>query len=36
MQARSAAGDFNGSVLVARDGHILYERGFGFANLEWN
>lgn len=35
MQARSAAGDFNGAVLVARDGHIIYERGFGFANLEW-
>jgi len=36
MQARSAAGDFNGTVLVAREGHILYERGFGLANLEWN
>ena len=36
MQARSVAGDFNGTVLVARQGHIIYERGFGFANLEWN
>jgi CubicO group peptidase (beta-lactamase class C family) len=36
MQARSVAGDFNGLVLVAREGHILYERGFGFANMEWN
>jgi CubicO group peptidase (beta-lactamase class C family) len=35
MQARSAAGDFNGAVLVARQGHILYERAFGLANLEW-
>jgi len=35
MQAHSAAGDFNGTVLVARQGHIVYERGFGFANLEW-
>src|SRR5664279_5158671 len=35
MQDRAAAGDFNGSILVARDGIILYERGFGFANLEW-
>ena len=35
MQARSAAGDFNGTVLVARQGHILYERAFGLANLEW-
>jgi CubicO group peptidase (beta-lactamase class C family) len=36
MQARSRAGEFNGSVLVARQGHILYERGFGLANMEWN
>ncbi len=36
MQARSAAGEFNGSVLVARRGHVIYERGFGLANLEWN
>lgn len=36
MQASSVAGDFNGSVLVARAGRILYERGFGFANMEWN
>jgi CubicO group peptidase (beta-lactamase class C family) len=35
MQARSAAGDFNGAALVARQGHILYERAFGLANLEW-
>jgi CubicO group peptidase (beta-lactamase class C family) len=35
MQARFEAGEFNGSVLVAREGHIVYERGFGFANLEW-
>jgi CubicO group peptidase (beta-lactamase class C family) len=35
MQARSATGDFNGTALVAREGRILYERGFGFANLEW-
>jgi len=36
MQARFAAGDFNGTVLVARQGHVIYERGFGFANLEWS
>lgn len=28
-------GQFNGAVLVARDGKILYEKGFGYANLEW-
>jgi CubicO group peptidase (beta-lactamase class C family) len=26
---------FMGSVLVAQDGKILLERGYGFANLEW-
>lgn len=36
MQARSKAGEFNGSVLVARQGQILYQRGFGLANMEWN
>jgi CubicO group peptidase (beta-lactamase class C family) len=36
MQAHSAAGEFNGSVLVTRRGRIIYERGFGLANLEWN
>jgi CubicO group peptidase (beta-lactamase class C family) len=36
MHAHAAAGDFNGTVLVARQGHILYEQGFGFANLEWS
>jgi CubicO group peptidase (beta-lactamase class C family) len=35
MQARAAAGDFSGTVLVARHEHIVYQRGFGFANLEW-
>ncbi len=36
MQARATAGELNGSVLVARRGHIIYQRGFGIANLEWN
>jgi len=35
MQAHAAAGDFSGSVLVARDGRILYQHAFGYANLEW-
>ena len=35
MRAHYTAGDFNGDVLVAREGHIVYERGLGFANLEW-
>jgi CubicO group peptidase (beta-lactamase class C family) len=36
MQAHFAAGDFNGGVLVARQGKILYQRAFGLANREWN
>jgi len=36
MQSRFAAGDFNGAVLVAREGRIVYEHAFGLANREWN
>jgi CubicO group peptidase (beta-lactamase class C family) len=36
MQTRSAAGDFNGSALVARQGRVIYARGLGLANREWN
>jgi CubicO group peptidase (beta-lactamase class C family) len=35
MQSHAAARDFSGSVLVAREGRILYEHAFGYANLEW-
>jgi CubicO group peptidase (beta-lactamase class C family) len=27
---------FMGTALVARDGHVLFSKGYGFANLEWN
>jgi CubicO group peptidase (beta-lactamase class C family) len=27
---------FMGSVLVAQDGKVLLDKGYGFANLEWN
>lgn len=30
------AEEFSGSVLVARDGEILLDRGYGLANREWN
>src|SRR5579864_4745947 len=36
MQARYAAGDFSGTVLVARQGKVVFQRGFGMANREWN
>ena len=26
---------FNGSVLVAVDGEIIYKKGFGYANMDW-
>jgi CubicO group peptidase (beta-lactamase class C family) len=29
-------GEFSGSVLVARDGQILFDRGYGSANREWS
>jgi CubicO group peptidase (beta-lactamase class C family) len=35
MLSHAAAGDFSGSVLVARDGRIVYQHAFGYANLEW-
>jgi CubicO group peptidase (beta-lactamase class C family) len=29
-------GQFNGSVLVADGGKVVYKKGFGMANMEWN
>lgn len=29
-------GQFNGAVLVADNGKVLYKKGFGMANMEWN
>ncbi len=29
-------GTFNGSVLVAEEGEVIYKKGFGEANMEWN
>jgi CubicO group peptidase (beta-lactamase class C family) len=28
-------GDFSGSILVAKDGHILFQKSYGMANYEW-
>src|SRR3712207_7516248 len=28
-------GLFNGSVLVAENGKVIYKKGFGLANMEW-
>jgi CubicO group peptidase (beta-lactamase class C family) len=29
-------GQFNGSVLVSEGGKVIYKKGFGLANMEWN
>lgn len=29
-------GKFNGTVLVADKGKVIYKKGFGFANMEWD
>lgn len=29
-------GKFNGSVLVAHEGKVIYKKGFGLANMEWD
>ncbi|MGO4771671.1 serine hydrolase [Flavobacterium sp. W22_SRS_FK3] len=29
-------GLFNGSALVAENGKVIFKKGFGFANMEWN
>lgn len=35
VRADADKGEFMGAVLVARDGKILFDKGFGSANLEW-
>jgi CubicO group peptidase (beta-lactamase class C family) len=29
-------GKFNGAILVAEEGEVIYKKGFGFANMEWD
>ena len=36
VQSYVSSKKFMGSVLVARDGTVLLDKGYGFANLEWN
>ncbi|MDQ3126178.1 MAG: serine hydrolase, partial [Pseudomonadota bacterium] len=36
VRASFEAEEFTGSVLVARDGEVLLDRGYGFANREWS
>ncbi len=36
MQAYHDNGRFNGAVLVAEGGKVIYKKGFGLANMEWD
>jgi CubicO group peptidase (beta-lactamase class C family) len=36
VQAYARNGDFSGSVLVAKDGHVLFQKSYGMANYEWS
>jgi CubicO group peptidase (beta-lactamase class C family) len=36
MKAYSTTGQFNGTVLAAENGKVIYKKGFGLANMEWN
>jgi CubicO group peptidase (beta-lactamase class C family) len=35
VEQRASAGQFMGSVLVARDGRVLLSKGYGEADLDW-
>ena len=36
ISAYAEYGKFNGSVLVAEKGNVIYKKGFGLADMEWN
>jgi CubicO group peptidase (beta-lactamase class C family) len=36
MRLYSDTGRFNGTVLVAEGGKVIYKKGFGMAQMEWN
>lgn len=36
MKLYSEYGQFNGTVLVAEQGKVIYKQGFGLANMEWD
>ena len=36
IQLYTDYGGFNGSALVSFEGEIIYQNGFGFANMEWD
>lgn len=36
VQAYARNGDFSGSLLVAKDGRVLFQKSYGMANYEWS
>ncbi|MEO5975986.1 MAG: serine hydrolase, partial [Chryseolinea sp.] len=36
IRAYADYGKFNGTVLVAEKGIVIYQKGFGLADMEWN
>jgi CubicO group peptidase (beta-lactamase class C family) len=36
LSQQTARGNFRGSILVGINGHIAFEKGYGFANEEWS
>jgi CubicO group peptidase (beta-lactamase class C family) len=36
VQSYATSKKFMGSALVAREGRVLFSKGYGYANLEWN
>jgi CubicO group peptidase (beta-lactamase class C family) len=36
LASRAVQGAFRGSVLVGMDGKVVFEKGYGFADQEWN
>lgn len=36
MSLYTEYGQFNGTVLVAEKGKVIFKKGYGWANMEWN
>jgi CubicO group peptidase (beta-lactamase class C family) len=36
VRLQSDAGTFTGAVLIGRDGQVVFDKGYGLANREWN
>ena len=36
MNKYNEYGQFNGAVLIAENGDVIFKKGYGYANMEWN